>query len=428
MNTTQVGKYYEDTMEYAIKYIIKDILGSGHTINVKNISQQKQIKPNGYKVDWVYEYDNKLILYECKFRNKRGCNEGEVGNFWRWCYTLQQNNSQIDIFGVFLTNTYYEHKAIDWTLSHPYSEGYDKHVRLYTVNKTVNQQYLILLKNFPGSLVRQQLIDIIIPPLELLSSNAPDKFSSIDTMIEFSLYHLRDAYLKQAPSAHYSITQIKLLEILTNALLHKNYINESIAFSAKIVEKLDVLLRQYQAKHHVINSILEIYAVYCSAIRIRRTQRNYSSAISVTDLKHMLNIINYYSDTTHVPNAIATLARLVALATAEKGNESKCLNMFDLSHRILSTQDNEYLNKTTKLTLAEINLGLRQESPIDKILSEVKTEIDKIPITRFKIMATQKYLRVLAKKYQILKLNNEYESTKEQLLQYQLANDVATLI
>lgn len=421
LSTNLIGQHYEDAMKHAVIFVIKDILGADHLVNTENILRQACMGPRRYKIDWAYQYENKLIIFECKFRNTRGCNEKEIGEFWRWCYAIQGFYADLEVHGIVLTNTFYEQGAIIWASKWPYSALHNRHLRLYTVNVSKGQTYCILVSNMSISLNNLNY--------KILSSfdyrDKPDilgKDCSFDDMILVGLNNIDvDIFSKIISRRVYLLSkEFKYLEILTNALLHKNFINECIAFSAYVSQNIEEVLRLNEGKPS-ISSILEIYAAYWSAIRMRTIKR-YNKPPSNAQIKQLLRLTDYFASKKNPPGAIATLARLASLSLARHGNKLRCLELFDISRKIIDNQPSEdhFLEKTTKLTIAQTYLDLKKNYEIvEKILQNSEKDIESFLSERHRIMAKQKYLSLCLNKFKLLGLNKEYLETREKLYKFQ---------
>ncbi len=357
-----------------------------------------QGKASKHEIDLSLEKETSLWLAECKYHCTGPCQTVEVREFWNKCYDIQQVNINKKIHGFFFTSTFYEKSAIDWVKTHFISNDYGERLVLYTGKQAIAQPYTILLEN----LTRNEITTVTIFTNELTQVAEADL--TFDQMVSISLLDMKNNGLSLGTKDILTLKKsMSSIEMLTNALLHKNYIDECIAMAHPIYANRHLLIHEFRNSTELAG-ILEIMGAYISA-KMKRYRLCYKKHLSHHSLKEILQLIDEFAPQRRIPNGIATLARVCMPSLAAASANDKVRSLFDIAARSVDAStraDSGYLSRINQLSLAKANIVFGNMSSVEKNLLDFNDAIKDFPSARHKIAGRQSFLQSLIEYYKAI--------------------------
>ncbi|TNJ36270.1 hypothetical protein FGF66_12095 [Chlorobaculum thiosulfatiphilum] len=399
-----IGARYEELVEKAILEIISNSFSIDKEKIKVTLKRYKKICGNTgrrYSVDWTYEDSERLVIIECKFRDGSLCGDSEVRTFYTWCQDIQLAYSEKEVYGIVIANTTFRLSTIRFASLFPY--GNKKYISLYTVNTSKRDPFCILLQNYSGT------VGEVMASFNGINttSGIQDLNLSLDDMIIMSLSRLGGVSEKINIIAPASVgyQSYPALQMLTNALFHKNLIIETIAFSKPIIKLIPDLIKTPYSKD-ILESSLEILAVYLLASQAYYAKQG--KGLPNKLLSYSIELIRH-SWKNPPPNAIASICHLVTTELARRNNISEAItysnmaeNIYHQRHCVDLPHNLEYLVRTNPLALAHVYLDNKNLVKSENIIDEIAASIAVFPSFRHKIAAKQNVMTLLYKRANII--------------------------
>ncbi|MCD4755626.1 MAG: hypothetical protein K8R75_07460 [Deltaproteobacteria bacterium] len=419
----QAGLSYEEGIILIFSKLVAEILDIPAENLLPKVKRRRRIqgRVSRHEIDLSLASRQTLALAECKFRTAGPCPTSQVRDFWSQCFDIQAADQNIEVHGFFFCSSYYETAAIQWVTFHMLSSAHSVPIRLYTIKTWCNYAYAILINN----LTTQSWSSVTMNLAESQKRFESEELS-FDRMICAAIEKIT---INQVPPHNdldnSSMACLDAIEMLANALLHKNYLEECIVVTLPFCSKMPELLKSTQHAN-TINKLHEIFACFQSA-HLRRFFITYKRHPSTKSLKPMMDMIAQYRAQDIIPNGIVTLMRICMPLMAKLADfstlrsfHSECIKAIEKNIR----DDSYYLHQVTQLALAKVHVASGKFDLAEDFLCDFGLAIQRFPTERHRIAGIQTLLRAKKEYYEAIGDKVSASEVRHQLIVFQSENSL----